>query len=333
MSSGRAGATLVEEALMIIETVGLRKSFRPRRARDNSSVDAVAGLDLTVKEGEIFGFLGPNGAGKTTTLRMLATLLKPDSGEAMVAGADLLRDPAAVRRNIGYVAQTGGTWSDVTAREELVLQGRLHGFGKAEARRRAERALDAFDLTPYADRRCSTYSGGQRRRVEVALGIIHDPVLVFLDEPSAGLDPQSRAHLWAEIRRLRDTGMTVFLTTHYLDEADALCDRVAILDSGGIVAEGSPEELKRAVSGDVLTVGLGHGAERAGAVLGALAGVHRVDPIEGGLRLVVDNGAAAVPELTRALDREGIGLGGIELHRTSLDNVFLEKTGRSLRES
>lgn len=318
---------------MIIETVGLRKSFRSRRARDNSPVEAVAGLDLTVKEGEIFGFLGPNGAGKTTTLRMLATLLVPDSGEAEVAGADLRRDPAGVRRRIGYVAQSGGTWSDVTARDELVMQGRMHGFSKAEARRRADRALEAFDLSPYADRRCRTYSGGQRRRVEVALGIIHDPVLVFLDEPSVGLDPQSRAHLWDEIRRLRDTGMTVFLTTHYLDEADALCDRVAILDRGGIVAEGSPEELKREVSGDVVTVGLGAGGERAAAVLGALPGVRSVDPVDGGLRLVVDSGVAAVPALTRALDREGIALGAVELHRTSLDNVFLEKTGRSLRES
>ena len=327
---------------MIIETLGLRKSFTPRGSRDRRPVDAVAGLDLTVKEGEIFGFLGPNGAGKTTTLRMLATLLPPDGGEAMVAGADLLADPAAVRRNIGYVAQSGGTWSDVTAREELVLQGRMHGFSKAESRRRAERALGAFDLAPYADRRCSTYSGGQRRRVEVALGIIHDPVLVFLDEPSTGLDPQSRAHLWQEIRRLRDGGMTVFLTTHYLDEADALCDRVAILDSGGIVAEGSPEELKRTTSGDVVTVQLDAttattaataGTESPAAVLGALPGVRSVDPVEGGLRMVVEHGSTAVAELTRALDRAGIEFGALELHRTSLDNVFLEKTGRSLRES
>jgi ABC-2 type transport system ATP-binding protein len=182
-------------------------------------------VDLTVAEGEIFGFLGPNGAGKTTTLRMLATLIEPDGGEATVAGVDLRKDPAEVRNRIGYVAQGGSTWDESTAREELVLHARMYGIDKPEAQRRAAAALDAFQLTEYADRRCKTYSGGQRRRVDIALGIIHQPRLVFLDEPTTGLDPQSRAHMWEEIRRLRSEGMTVFITTHYLEEADALCDR------------------------------------------------------------------------------------------------------------
>src|SRR5262249_2953943 len=211
---------------------------------------------LTVREGEVFGFLGPNGAGKTTTLRMLATLIEPDGGEAVIAGADLRRDPGQVRRRIGYVAQGGSTWDTVSAREELVLQARLYGIGKADARRRAARAIEAFQLSEFADRKCQTYSGGQRRRVDIALGIIHAPRVVFLDEPTTGLDPQSRAHMWDEVRRLRDEGMTVFITTHYLEEADALCDRICIIDDGEIVAEGTPESLKREISGDVVKVGV-----------------------------------------------------------------------------
>src|SRR5258705_8341689 len=240
----------------MIETKALRKSFRSRDGKGAKTVEAVRGVDLSVSEGEIFGFLGPNGAGKTTTLRMLATLLIPDGGEATVAGADLRRERGEVRRGMGYVAQGGSTWDESTAREELVLQARLYGIGKAEARQRAARALAAFQLTEYADRKCKTYSGGQRRRVDIALGTIHAPKLVFLDEPTSGLDPQSRAHMWDEVRRLRSEGMTIFLTTHYLDEADALCDRISIMDHGLVVAEGTPEELKREISDDVVTVGL-----------------------------------------------------------------------------
>src|SRR5688572_8917032 len=234
----------------MIEVRGLRKSFWSRVGRAKKTVEAVRGVDLDVPAGEIFGFLGPNGAGKTTTLRMLATLIPPDGGTATIAGADLLKQPAEVRKRIGYVAQGGSTWPEVSAREELVLQGRFYGLSKADAQRRAAKALDAFQLTEYADRKCKTYSGGQRRRVDIALGIIHDPKAVFLDEPTTGLDPQSRAHMWDEIRRLRAEGLTVFITTHYLEEADALCDRVAIIDHGEIVAEGTPDGLKREVAGD-----------------------------------------------------------------------------------
>ncbi|GHH59124.1 ABC transporter [Kitasatospora indigofera] len=320
----------------MIETSGLRKSFQTGRRRKSTDVEAVAGLDLTVAEGEIFGFLGPNGAGKTTTLRMLATLLRPDAGDAVIAGADLRTQQAQVRRSIGYIAQGGGTWDDVTAREELVMQARMHGIGKAEAQSRAVAALDAFDLTEYADRNCRTYSGGQRRRVDIALGVIHRPKVLFLDEPTSGLDPQSRSHMWDEIRRLRSEGMTVFLTTHYLDEADALCDRIAIIDGGGIVAEGTPTALKRSIAGEVVTVGVADAgaAEKASGVLAEQECVRSAEVREdGGLRLSVDAGETAMPQIMRALADAGIELATIELHRPTLDDVFLTKTGRSLRES
>jgi ABC-2 type transport system ATP-binding protein len=254
----------------MIEVKGLRKSFRSGGRKKATTVDAVNGVDLSVAEGEIFGFLGPNGAGKTTTLRMLATLITPDGGEATIAGVDLRTDPAGVRRVIGYVAQAGGTWADATAREELVLQARLQGVDKAEAQRRAEAAIEAFQLSEFADRLSKTYSGGQRRRLDIALGVVHNPRVLFLDEPTAGLDPASRARLWEEVRRLRGEGMTIFLTTHYLEEADALCDRIAIIDFGRIVAEGTPDALKREISGDVVTLGLnGASSEAAKALDGA----------------------------------------------------------------
>ncbi|MED7953828.1 ATP-binding cassette domain-containing protein [Kitasatospora sp. NPDC058201] len=321
----------------MIETKGLRKSY-PSKKRGQASVDAVRGIGLDVAAGEIFGFLGPNGAGKTTTLRMLATLIRPDGGEARIAGADLFADPAEVRRRIGYVAQGGGTTDSVTAREELVLQARMHGCGKSEALSRAEEALNAFELTEFADRPCRTYSGGQRRRVDIALGVIHSPKVLFLDEPTVGLDPASRGHVWAEIRRLSDEGMTVVVTTHYLDEADALCDRVSIVDHGEVVAEGTPETLKREISGDVVLLGLGAGeAESAAKALREepdLPVLHRLE-LRGddGLRLYLDDGAAAIPRLLRALDAAGVASGTVQLQRPSLDDVFLARTGRSIEQS
>jgi ABC-2 type transport system ATP-binding protein len=313
----------------MIETEGLRKSFRTRK----QTVNAVLGVDLKVAEGEIFGFLGPNGAGKTTTLRMLATLVEPDGGKATIAGVDLRRAPGEVRKRIGYVAQGGCTWDEVTAREELVLQARLFGIRKTEAKRRAVESIEAFQLTEFADRHCKTYSGGQRRRVDVALGVIHRPKVVFLDEPTSGLDPQSRAHMWDEIRRLRGAGMTVFITTHYLDEADALCDRIAIMDHGEIVTEGTPDELKREVAGDVITLGVNGSAAKAAELVGAEDYVRSSELVEHDLRLYVDDGATALPQLLRLLDHHSLPLGSIELHRPSLDDVFLAKTGRTLRES
>ncbi|WP_345702039.1 ATP-binding cassette domain-containing protein [Kitasatospora terrestris] len=310
-------------------TKGLRKSFQPRRG--SQAVDAVRAIDLTVDEGEVYGLLGPNGAGKTTTLRMLATLLRPDGGDATVAGADLLAEPGEVRRRIGYVAQGGGTTDGASAREELVLQARMHGIGKADARQRAEGALEAFGLTEFADRRCRTYSGGQRRRVDLALGVIHRPRVLFLDEPTVGLDPRSRAQVWAEIRRLRADGMTVLLTTHYLEEADALCDRIGIVDHGEIVTEGTPEQLKREISGDVVTVGLPPATvDAAQAALTRLPCVRRLErlPDETGLRLHVEEAALAVPQLLRELAAAGTEPELVQLQRPSLDDVFLALTSR-----
>ena len=318
---------------MIIETKGLRKSFRAR-GREKKTVEAVRGVDLVVDEGEIFGFLGPNGAGKTTTLRMLATLIVPDGGSATVAGADLRRQPGEVRKRIGYVAQGGSTWEESTAREELVQQARMYGIHKSEALRLAAKALDSFQLTEYADRPCKTYSGGQRRRVDIALGIIHGPRVVFLDEPTTGLDPQSRAHMWDEIRRLKAEGMTIFLTTHYLDEADALCDRISIMDNGLVVAEGTPDGLKREISGDTVLVGFDGQVEVAMKALRTEPFVNSLESTgDGQMRLNVDDGATSIPLILRALDGAGVPLRAIELHRPSLDDVFLTKTGRSLRES
>lgn len=320
---------------MLIETKGLKKTFKSR----GKEVEAVRGVDLAVKEGEIFGLLGPNGAGKTTTMRMLSTLIEPSEGRAVVCGSDLASDPAAVRRDIGYVGQEGGTWGEVTARDELIMQGRLYGASKRASAARAETVLESFQLTEFADRNVKTYSGGQKRRLDIALGVMHEPKLLFLDEPTTGLDPQSRAHMWDEVRALRERGTAVFLTTHYLDEADALCDRIAIIDHGEIVAEGTPLSLKKEVSGDVVAVGVSGGADEAKNLLAAKDFVNEIeageaDPATGVavLRLYVEDGSAAMPELLRALDGAGIAAASIELHRPSLDDVFLKQTGRSLRE-
>ncbi|MER7272978.1 ATP-binding cassette domain-containing protein [Dactylosporangium sp. NPDC000244] len=317
----------------MIKTKGLKKSYKTKAKRQTTEVEAVKGIDLDVAEGEIFGFLGPNGAGKTTTLRVLATLLPLDDGEATIAGANLRTEQAAVRRAIGFVAQGGSTSDDVTAREELILQARMYGMSRATAATRATEVIESFELTEFADRKCKTYSGGQRRRLDIALGVIHRPQVLFLDEPTTGLDPQSRAHMWDEVRRLREEGMTVFITTHYLDEADALCDRIAIIDHGEVVAEGTPEALKREISGDVVTVGVGDAVEEAAALLKAQAFARDVEVRDDGeLRLTVESGDTAIPQIMRALEGGGVSLTTIELHRPTLDDVFLTKTGRSLRD-
>ncbi|TDC63913.1 ABC transporter ATP-binding protein [Streptomyces hainanensis] len=231
----------------VIRIRGLTRTFR----LSTGPVHAVRGIDLTARRGEILGFLGPNGAGKTTTLRMLTTLLPPSGGEAEIAGHDLVRDPAGVRRRIGYVAQSGGLDLTCTGREELVTQGRLHRLDRATARDRAEELAGDLGLTDLLDRPAGTLSGGQRRRLEIALGLVNHPEVLFLDEPTTGLDPGSRAELWQLVGDVRDRhGTTVFLTTHYLDEADALADRVVVVDAGTVVAEGTPTELKRRHAGD-----------------------------------------------------------------------------------
>ncbi|WP_129842522.1 ABC transporter ATP-binding protein [Streptomyces sp. RFCAC02] len=225
----------------ILTTHDLARTFRTKRG----PVEAVRGIDMEVEAGEILGFLGPNGAGKSTTLRMLTTLLPPTRGTATVAGHDLARDPVAVRRRIGYVAQSGGVMPDETVRAELVFQGRLHHLSRAESVARARTLAGELDLTDLLDRKGSELSGGQRRRLDIALALMHQPAVLFLDEPTTGLDPGSRADLWDLIRRVRaERGTTVFLTTHYLDEADALSDRLVIVDGGRVVAEGTPADLK-----------------------------------------------------------------------------------------
>jgi len=313
----------------VINTRGLRRVFKSRKR----SVEAVAGVDLSVRPGEIFGFLGPNGAGKTTTLRMLATLLPPSGGSATVAGCNLLTQPERIRERIGYVGQAGGSDREITGRNELVFQGRLYGKSVAAAQKRAAELITMLELETCADRKAGTYSGGQKRRLDIGLGLVHDPQLLFLDEPTTGLDPQSRARVWDEVRRMHERGTTVFLTTHYLDEADALCDRIAIIDYGKIVAEGTPEELKRAVAGDVVTLAVAGDQQRALDVLNDQAFVREAKLDEGSVLLYVDRGEVAMPSILRLLDGAGLTLVTIGLHRPSLDDVFLRQTGRSLRET
>ena len=312
-----------------IETHGLRRIFKSRKR----VVEAVVGVDLAVRAGEIFGFLGPNGAGKTTTLRMLTTLLPPSGGTARVAGCDLLTQPDKIRDRIGYVGQAGGADREITGRRELVFQGRLYGMSIEAAVKRAAELIEMLELESCADRKGSTYSGGQKRRLDIGLGLVHNPQLLFLDEPTTGLDPQSRARVWDEVRRMHDRGTTVFLTTHYLDEADALCDRVAIIDYGKIVAEGTPEELKRAIAGDVVNLTVAGEQERALDLLKDQPFVKEARLEEGSVVLFVDRGEVAMPDILRLLEGAGLRLMTIELHRPSLDDVFLRKTGRSLRET
>jgi ABC-2 type transport system ATP-binding protein len=315
----------------IISTYDLRKSFRSRRG----PIEAVRGVSIEVARGEIFGFLGPNGAGKTTTLRMLTTLLPIDTGHATVAGCDVARQPKQVRARIGYVGQLGGADELATGRENLILQGRLYGGDLASVTARAELLMRTLDLAGFADRRVKTYSGGQRRRLDVALGIVHEPEVLFLDEPSTGLDPQNRANLWEHIRGLQAHGTTVFLTTHYLEEADALCDRLMIMDHGEIVIEGTPRDLKRQVAGDSVVLSLHSDdaeVERARALVLAEPYVREITAAGDQLRLYVEDGSAALPQLLRLLDRERIGLRSISLSEPTLDDVFLRQTGRSLRD-
>jgi ABC-2 type transport system ATP-binding protein len=315
--------------MLMIEAKGLARTFRARQG----TVEAVRGVDFTVQPAEIVGFLGPNGAGKTTTLRMLTTLLRPSAGSATVAGCDLSGDPAGVRQRIGYVAQGGSTDPRCKVREELVLQAELYRIEVAEARRRTGDLCQQLELAGLEERLVQTLSGGQRRRLDIALGLVHRPPLVFLDEPTAGLDPQGRSNLWGHIRRLRDQHQTtVFLTTHYLDEADALCDRILIIDHGRIVAEGSPDELKRRISGDVVTVEVADAVDRAKTVLSDHAGVREIAVSGATLRLTVERGDQVLMSLIRALDAAKVELLSIQLARPTLDDVFLTLTGRSLRE-
>ncbi|MDN5932551.1 MAG: ATP-binding cassette domain-containing protein [Pseudonocardia sp.] len=311
----------------MIHARGLARTFRTRRG----AVEAVSGVDIDVAPGELVGFLGPNGAGKSTTLRMLTTLINPTAGTATVAGHDLLTEPVAVRRKIGYVGQNGGAGPDCLVGEELILQGRLYGMSAADSTTRAGELIHDLDLTGLDTRVVNTLSGGQRRRLDIAMGLMHLPTLLFLDEPSTGLDPQSRANLWGHIRGLHaEHGTTLFLTTHYLDEADALCDRILVIDKGRIVAEGTPDALKRRVSGDCVVVESTDPARTAeiGRRLGSDVSVEAAT-----VRFRVADGAAVLPTLLREMDAAGITMTSVEVRRPSLDDVFLTLTGRSLREA
>ncbi|HWP61945.1 MAG TPA: ATP-binding cassette domain-containing protein [Candidatus Binatia bacterium] len=308
--------------------------------RGSEPVRAVDGVDLTIEEGEFFGFLGPNGAGKTTTIRILATLLRPTAGRARVAGLEVGRDDAAIRWRIGYAAQSVAVEGMATGRENLELIGRLHRVPGAELRRRIEDLLGLTGLTAVADKLAATYSGGMRRRLDLACALVHRPAVLFLDEPTEGLDPQSRAALWDELRRINGAGTTMFLTTHYMEEADRLCGRVAIVDRGRIVAEGAPTELKRSIGSDVVSLRLeanGPGdlarqRSEVGRRLDGFGPLARLEPVADGVALFVADAGRAVPELLRRLDGNGIRVGSLTLSQPTLDDVFLRYTGKRIRE-
>ena len=299
-------------------------------------VQALDGLDLRVERGTIFGLLGPNGAGKSTTVKILTTLSRPDSGEARVAGVDVLAAPQRVRRSIGVVGQRPGSAEEATGRENLVLQGELYGIRARELRRRVDGVLDRFDLAGAADRPVRTYSGGMQRRLDVAMGLLHSPQVLFLDEPTTGLDPEVRAALWSEIERLaRDEQMTILLTTHYLEEADRLASDLAIVDRGRVVAQGSPDALKSELQGDSVHVELSE-AEADDRIRSALARVGEVSEVSVEGRFVhtrATQGATAVPAVLAALESSGVKVASVSMARPSLDEVYLRHAGRRFEEA
>jgi ABC-2 type transport system ATP-binding protein len=315
---------------MMIHTEGLTRHFTSKAG----TVEAVVDLDLDVREGELVALLGPNGAGKSTTMRMLTTLLAPTAGRAEVVGHDVVADPAAVRRGIGYVGQGNGAGHSQRVRDELVTQGRAYGLPKAECRARADELLEALDLAGLADRAANTLSGGQRRRLDVALGLVHRPGLLFLDEPSTGLDPQSRANLWEHILRLRhEHGMTIVLTTHYLDEADSMAERVVVIDHGVMIADDTGDRLKAELAGDrILVTSAEASTGQVVEIANRVVGPQEVDVTGRVVNLRVVEGAGTLPGLLRALDAEGVEVEAAEVRRPTLDDVFLTLTGRSLRE-
>jgi daunorubicin resistance ABC transporter ATP-binding subunit len=313
----------VDAGVAAVEVEGLRKRF--------GDVVALDGLDLRIEPGTVFGLLGPNGAGKTTLVRILATLLPADAGRAEVLGHDVVRESLAVRRRIGLAGQFAAVDAELTGRENVVMIARLMRLSKAEARRRADEVLERFGLSDAADRRVGTYSGGMRRRLDLAAGLIGRPPVVLLDEPTTRLDPRSRQELWRIVDELRREGTAVLLTTQYLDEADRLAQRIAVIDHGRVAAEGTARELKAAIGGQVLSVRLADPAAVpvAAALLAGLAGAEepRVDAADSELRVAV-RGPAASAEAVRRLDARKLEIASIELQQPSLDDVFLTLTGR-----
>jgi ABC-2 type transport system ATP-binding protein len=312
------------------------QTFHSKQGRHKTEVRAVDGVDLDVAEGEVVGFLGPNGAGKTTTLRMLTTLLKPSAGTATVAGYDVVSEAEDVRRSIGYVSQAGGAFSGARAGDEVMDHGMLYGLKRQVVEKRGKALFEQMDLHGLWQRMPKNMSGGQKRRLDIVMGLIHEPTLVFLDEPTTGLDPQARANLWEHIRDLRDRrGATVFLTTHYLDEADALSDRILIIDQGRIVAADTADNLKAQVAGDLVDLEVLDPAQvsEAAAKLATLTEAGNVEVEGRHVRGRVSRAGRSVQGLIRDLDRSGVDLDSIEVHRPTLDDVFLALTGRSLRDA
>jgi len=307
-----------------IAVEGLQRAF--------GEVFAVQGIDIAVEEGEIYGFLGPNGAGKTTTVRMLTTLLLPTGGSASVGGHDVVAEARQVRGSIGVALQEAALDPLMTGRELIRLQATLQGLPPASGRQRADALLERVDLADAADRRVGTYSGGMQRRLDLAAALVHSPRVLFLDEPTTGLDPVSRKTIWEEVRELNDEGTTVFLTTQYLEEADQLADNVGIIDSGRIVAEGTPEQLKGEIGNPHVELLVGEGSVTAAEE--ACRGLGKLLPPKDGKRVLleVEHGAADIPRVVRALDEAGIGVESLELVRPTLDDVFVAKTGYHLEE-
>ncbi|KAA5838232.1 ATP-binding cassette domain-containing protein [Saccharopolyspora hirsuta] len=315
----------------MIRARGLTRRFTVRR----KPVEAVRGLDLDVEPGQLVAFLGPNGAGKSTSLRMLTTLLPPTSGTATVAGHDIRTEPAAVRARIGYVGQKNSAGENYRARDELITQGRSYGLSRRDARRRADEVLELLDLTALADRKPGTLSGGQRRRLDIAMGLVNRPELLFLDEPSTGLDPHSRANIWEHVLRLRaEHRATLLFTTHYLDEADSMAERVVIVDHGRVIADGTPGQLKADLAGDRITITVAPPDVAAAAETAArIAETDAVTVENHTIRVRVPRADTALPEYLRALENNGVKSVAAETARPTLDDVFLALTGRSLRES
>lgn len=299
-------------------------------------IRAVDDISFEVHAGEVFGFLGPNGAGKTTTIRMIATLLSLTSGEITVDGLDVRKQAEEIRRRIGYAAQFIGVDDDLTAHENLVLQGRLHGLSNERAKTKADEMLDLMDLSDVAERRAGTFSGGMRRRLDLSQALVHEPRLLFLDEPTTGLDPQNRRALWSYLRNLHESGTTIFLTTQYLEEADELAERLAIIDNGKIVIEGTPENLKSDLGGDVVRVTLpedagGELVDRALGALQSLEGSGESKRYDHSVAAYVREGSTQMASLVRRLDAEQIPVVKLEVAEPSLDDVFLRHTGERLR--
>jgi ABC-2 type transport system ATP-binding protein len=310
----------------VIKAEGLTKVF-------NKSLVAVDHVDFSVKEGEIFGFLGPNGAGKTTTINMLITVLKPTEGRASVLGYDITKQANEVRKVIGVVPQEYTADEDLTGYENIILCADLYGIPRDIAKKRALELLGLVELTDFKDKRVETYSGGMRRRLELACGLINRPKVLFLDEPTLGLDVQTRAATWEYIRRLKkEYGMTLFMTTHYLEEADALCDRIAIIDHGKIVVTGSPSELKGSLGGDIITIAIKENADVTN-IIKSVENVKDVRNENGAYRIKAENGEATAPIIIETLRKSGYTVTRLSLTEPTLNEVYLEYTGRAIRDA